>query len=69
MIKKEYNKIIDTKLPNILSLMNNEKYHNQNGGDNSIINDHPREYDDTDLLSKMFSKDHNKSGMLLNIQD
>jgi len=57
LIKKEYNKIIENRLPNILSLMNNEKYNVTSGADISI-NESNFEYDDTDLLSKMFNKDH-----------
>lgn len=58
LIKKEYNKIIETRLPNILNLMNND--HKINGGavDISINENNNIDYDDTDLLSKMFSKDH-----------
>lgn len=56
MIKKEYNKILETRLPNILNLMNQEKYNISTGADTSI-NENYAEYDDTDLLSKMFSKD------------
>ena len=47
--------------------MNQEKYNISTGADTSI-NDNFAEYDDTDLLSKMFSKDHNRSG-ILNIND
>jgi len=37
--------------------MNNEKYNVTSGADISI-NESNFEYDDTDLLSKMFNKDH-----------
>lgn len=63
LIKKEYNKIIETRLPNILSLMNNEKYNATSVAELSI-NESNLDYDDTDLLSKMFNKDHNRSGVL-----
>ena len=33
-------------------------------GADTSINDNFAEYDDTDLLSKMFTKDHNRSGIL-----
>jgi hypothetical protein len=80
LMKKEYNKIIDSRLPNILSLMNNhEKYNHQSsttcnnleGGSihdlcTSTVGGAALEYDETDLLSKMFTKDHqqNRSGFL-----
>lgn len=51
-IIKEYNKIIENRLPNILNLMNHDK---------RVIgftkNKDHLEYDDTELLSKMFSKE------------
>lgn len=56
LIKKEYNRIIETRLPNILHLMNNDKY-NVTGRADQSINEINMEYDDTDLLSKIFSKD------------
>jgi hypothetical protein len=56
LIKHEYNKIIETRLPNILNLMNYDKYNISTGADTSL-NDNYVEYDDTELLSKMFSKD------------
>ena len=49
--------MIETKLPNILSLMNNEKLNLGGGNETGSINDNNFEYDDTELLSKMFSKD------------
>jgi len=55
LIKKEYNKIIENRLPNILSLMNHDKHNVGVSGDLGS-NDH-FDYDDTELLSKMFSKD------------
>jgi hypothetical protein len=65
LIKKEYNKIIETRLPNILQLMNNEKQHHMSTGADISISDNNFEYDDTDLLSRMFNKDcHNKSGYI-----
>ena len=53
LIKQEYNKILENKLPNILSLLNQDK---------QLINGehnfhHHFDYDDTDILSRMFSKD------------
>jgi hypothetical protein len=42
--------------------MNSEKYHHVTSGADISINENNFEYDDTDLLSKMFNKDHNKSG-------
>jgi hypothetical protein len=66
LIKKEYNKIIETKLPNILQLMNHEKNNlgvniHGVGGILGILNENSIhenfDYDDTELLSKMFSKD------------
>lgn len=51
-----------------MSLMNNDKYNVTSGADISIYDHNNLEYDDTDLLSKLFSKDHNKSG-LLNMQE
>jgi len=68
LIKKEYNKIMDQRLPNILSLMNHDKYNisagaGLDGGGNSIQEEMSSgnlgEYDETELLSKMFSKDRN----------
>jgi hypothetical protein len=58
LIKKEYNRIIETRLPNILQLMNQDK--RGSGGNNGLIEQLFQEkvdYDDTELLSKMFSKD------------
>ena len=54
LIKKEYSRIIETRLPNILNLMNQDKYNIQNVGQ---IAENQFEYDDTELLSKMFTKD------------
>lgn len=54
MIKKEYTKIIETRLPNILNLMNQE---NKNITKNGFMNE-ALDYDDTELLSKMFAKDN-----------
>jgi hypothetical protein len=48
--------------------MNSEKYHHVTSGADISINENNFEYDDTDLLSKMFNKDHNKSGNI-NTQD
>lgn len=62
LIKKEYNKIMDQRLPNILSLMNQDKY-NISAGETGSVNDliaGAMDYDETELLSKMFSKDHHK---------
>ncbi|MFS8160246.1 MAG: hypothetical protein ACMG6E_08575 [Candidatus Roizmanbacteria bacterium] len=59
LIKKEYNRIIENKLPNILSLMNHDRQHL---GEHSIHDNF--DYDDTELLSKMFSKDQNRSGVI-----
>lgn len=65
LIKKEYNKIMDQRLPNILSLMNQDKY-NISAGETGSVHDliagsvGAMDYDETELLSKMFSKDHNK---------
>jgi hypothetical protein len=42
--------------------MNNDKHHMTSGADISINEN--MDYDDTDLLSKMFSKDQNRSGVL-----
>jgi hypothetical protein len=66
LIKKEYNRIMDQRLPNILSQMNQDKHviaaHESSllcdiGGSNMIGNGNIP-YDETDLLSKMFTKDH-----------
>lgn len=43
--------------------MNNDKYNVTSGAELSI-NEGNLDYDDTDLLSKMFNKDHNRSGVL-----
>jgi len=53
---------MDTRLPNILNLMNNDKHNMSSGVDISITEN--MDYDDTELLSKMFNKDHNRSGLL-----
>lgn len=45
LIKKEYTKIIETRLPNILSLMNQDKNITKNGFMNEAL-----DYDDTELL-------------------
>lgn len=46
--------------------MNQEKYNISTGADTSL-NENNLEYDDTELLSKMFSKDHqNRSGLITN---
>jgi len=65
LIKKEYNRIMDQRLPNILSLMNHDKYNITVPETGSIcdlgtanIPGGSMPYDETDLLSKMFSKDH-----------
>jgi hypothetical protein len=76
LIKKEYNKIMDQRLPNILSLMNNnvhnDKYHHSStdcapyleGSVHEMVNHSTEnvgaalEYDETALLSKMFTKDN-----------
>ena len=61
LIKKEYNKIMDQRLPNILSLMNQDKLMGPQI-ENSIQEFNASgglgEYDETELLSKMFTKDH-----------
>lgn len=45
--------------------MNNEKQHHISSGADISITDNNFEYDDTELLSKMFNKDtHNKSGLI-----
>eukprot|EP00347_Sterkiella_histriomuscorum_P021618 403333352 len=73
LIKREYNKIVENKLPNILFLMNSEKQNQTKSNakildlslnDSNQFNQHHLEYDDTELLSKLFNKDYNKSGVL-----
>lgn len=59
LIKKEYNKIMDQRLPNILSLITNHHNISTSGG---VIEDFNlsggqginTDYDETELLSKMF---------------
>ena len=66
LIKLEYNKIMEQRLPNILSLMNNDKQ--QTMIDGVSISHHESvnaEYDETEFISKLFSKDHqNRPGYL-----
>ncbi|CDW78642.1 UNKNOWN [Stylonychia lemnae] len=64
LIKQEYNRVIETRLPNILSLMSNGKQNiaSASGADISLFENENMDYDDTELLSKLFTKDHNKSG-------
>ena len=58
LIKKEYNKIMENRLPNIMNFMNSQ----MSQVDMSINeNTELQNYDDTDLLSKMFSKENNRS--------
>lgn len=61
LIKKEYNKIMDQRLPNILSLMNHDKYNismNEPLVNDFAVASSGVDYDETELLSKMFTKDH-----------
>lgn len=66
LIKKEYNRIMETKLPNILNMMNNEKYNIATGVDTTINDNNCLGYDDTDLLSRMFTKDQHLSSVISN---
>lgn len=83
LIKKEYNKIMDQRLPNILNLMNQDKHSmalqggapiedtlggssvNLGGANSSALGMIGIEgccYDETELLSKMFTNDHKMLG-------
>eukprot|EP00347_Sterkiella_histriomuscorum_P022162 403331460 len=63
LIKQEYDRIMENKLPNIINLINQEKssLNQQLNSGKEIMSKHNRsdilECDDTDLFSKMFSKD------------
>ena len=68
LIKKEYHKILETKLPNIFHMINQEKFNASTGANtNTLIQqDLNLDYDDTQLLSLIFNKDQSKSSLLYN---
>ncbi|CDW71924.1 UNKNOWN [Stylonychia lemnae] len=61
LIKQEYDRIIENRLPNIINLINQDKHSLQNpskeNNNNKSFSNEIMEYDDTELFSQIFSKE------------